>query len=560
MSSTPRPRRPAAIVAANHIAAIAAAAADPASTAAAADDVRPPIDSYEDILLPPRSVIAIDSDSDDEHGMHRGNIRFNGAAAAAASLPLVSQSRVIGGSKACEKFKCCIGASSCMEYLPVKFLAMPCSHVLCVECFEQASHAMHGANAKKKPYPCPMCKSPIAHNAHSSGLIASVFYTKLKVSCVYAGCPAKYELGLDMCNERRHLAMCGFRPTKCPTCAAPMTAEQVRKHLCPKRLEECKSCHEMVAVDKMQAHVAEGETAIEGRAVPCGGMIVCPLGCVSDEAIDQSIVTHRPHAKRAKVDGDIVVRRQQHATLVPRSQLDAHKAVCPSRPVRCFYAGCDYPLVHHELAGHKRKAKHIFHHMECLEMARVKSLADDPFPNFSSIYNDIFKLPVASLGGLATDDYKWEPTPHGVTPFSHLVVTGVEDVTRFEFEVRASRRDSRQGKMVTAELVIEPAHLDSLGGINIPPHRHFAVSIRICRAGVVGSDKNILDGTCVDSGVYFSRFTSEFTMSGNLAVHCMDVFPEELMRRAAADPTLVSHGDKPFFALYVELFEKKADN
>lgn len=534
----------------------------------------PPIPQYQEQLLPAHAQVDLVSDSDDE--MHRGNIRYNNNNRRATSgaavvrfqgipeseykhVPLVAQSRLVGDSDAiCQRFKCVVGASdACDSHLPRGFVAMPCSDKLCVECYNRM---VKEANEKKAPcIACPVCKRKIATSASLTGALFNEFYADLRVSCPYAGCNAVYKLGLDMHAEKRHVESCGFRPLPCTDCNKVMTATAKRAHKCPARKEKCPTCNEMVPLVDMPAHQT-GELG-------CQGMMRCPLGCVTDKALADKIIWHKPHEVRVQAANANL--RLLHARVIPRAQLEAHKAVCPSRPAVCPYFECPYQLVHHEIAAHVAKQTYAVRHLECVEKARVRDreymearllqvtphARANPFgERFSAIYNDVFKLPMAAV---FDDNYHWDVPGRGEEPPHHLLVNasddphGVADVQRFEFEVKKNTRqaDAHIAKMVVANLVLAPRR-----GMRAVPRR-FALSVRICPLGVVGRDRNLLEGVNIDSGVYHSRFLSEFVMSGELAYHRMDLFSEDTMLAASKVPDMVTPGIKPNFNLFVELFE-----
>jgi hypothetical protein len=357
----------------------------------------------------------------------------------------------------------------------------------------------------------------------------------------------------------------------CVPCKKLMTADELRRHapMCPKRQQECKTCHESISVDAMDIHVATGKRMLLGRDIGCGGMVPCPYGCMSESAA--GIVSHTPHASRVKSSNNQL--RREHVLVIPRSMVEKHKAECPSRPASCSYYGCGYQLVHHELVGHKRKNKHAAHHLECVENARINdrremeakiarlmsavpaaasaaasasasaAAATTPFPGYSTVYNDVFQLPIACI---TQSHFVWPtpPNPGVDDPFNHLVVRGVDAIRRFEFNATPLR-----------DLDVTVVARSPVG-----ESRAFALSIRLCRRGVVGSDANILEGVCTDRGTSFASFETEFTVLDNTVNVHLYPFSEHTLLDAWATDRMTSpgYGGQEVFSLFVELFEKQA--
>jgi hypothetical protein len=492
-------------------------------------------------------VVPYVSDSDPEEDAQA-------AAAAAEPKPLILLSRVVGGEDAYSPVQCLVQARDCSDHLPSKFVNMQCRHAYCFDCFKSQRLAL-GDSAR---ITCPVCKTldTVIENERgknepaANGFILGVIF-RLKVRCPY-GCPAEYEIGHDYRGERDHLKNCGFSPATCPDCRLEMIKDELADHraVCPSRTTKCDHCHEDVRNSDLAAHNAGARL--------CVGMVPCPLGCVASP----DIVKHAPHPKRAR--GEFDALRQEHATLVPRKELEAHKLVCPCRPAVCPFPGCTHELLEHEVKRHSAKRKFMEQHLMCMVKARADDRAEfdrkllaltphnrgNPFHGYTQLFSDVFRVPTKAF--LNHADWHW-PAPKRINgpPTNTLRVISVLDIKRIVFDVSSDSADNRLLKKLSLDVLIEP-----LEG-HQPRPRKLGISVRLCRKAQPG-DNSSVKGACVDPGVDTPRMINEFTISGDLARHQVDVFAYEIMYRAALQNAFVLHGRPDNLLLFVELFELMA--
>ena len=529
--------------------------------------VRPADPQYEDQLLPARSArrSPIIIDSDEEGDRDDDPAPPAPAHAADAAFPLIHHDRVVGGEEAYGSVHCTGNGSNCVEHLGTKFVNMGCRHVLCFECYAKM-RAIQGPAAR---ITCVVCKSvdTIIEDEPASNMFILGLVFRLKVRCPYApeGCPATYEIGHNFHGELAHLKSCGHAPATCPDCKLAMTVQQMRDHpaLCPDRVAPCKCCHELVKASELEAHV--GEHGPRG----CSAMVPCPLGCVAEESL--SVIKHAPHPKRARAE--FAAQRREHATMIPRGEVEAHKRVCPCRIEACPFPGCTHELVAHEVKSHTGKRKFAEEHLMCLLRVRATEQAErraeraaleqridqlahhnrgNPFeaPGYTQLFGSVFRLRAKGFMGHAP--FVW-PTPRKRSdpPTNTLKVTGVEDIKRLIFTVSDEPEEPRLLKKLSVEVRVEPIE----GAVPVP--RQLGLSIRICRPTKPG-DRNSVSGVCVDAGVHCARMVTDFAISGDLARHELDAFPYEILHRAAVDDDYLSPGHPPDILLYVELFERFA--
>lgn len=433
---------------------------------------------------------------------------------------------------------CCVEGGDCCAYVPTTLLGMPaCSHLICTGCF-----ARHKASvAVDRALTCPACRAVIPRVLAVSQLAMGII-SGVKVTCEHAACDATFDIGVGFSGVARHLRVCAANVSPCVHCQVPMNKAARDLHVCPMQQAACPLCHEKVARRDVAAHVLTDTT--------CVGLVPCPLGCVVG-----GDAGHPPHAKRAK-SASLAAERATHTAMVPRTQVEQHKLVCPCRPVACPFAGCAYELLQHEVAAHMCKPKYQAQHLALMTAKpsadrMLEALRVTPFPGMHRLADGIMNVTTTSLD----KRYSLRAHPRVI----HVDQADVGDL------LLTAEQEKGVPRILHMQIGIQPpmqrrggAAAAAAAAIGLVGPRHMGLSVRLCRTARPG-DTVSLDGACVAAGVFHHRVVYNFVVAGDggVARHSVDLFTAGLLAAAALEPELVFivPGVGRCFKLYVELFE-----
>lgn len=505
------------------------------------------------------------------------------AAAAAAAPPLISLDRLVDRHQA-DALRCRAGC----DHVPTDIALIDCACIVCMDCRRQIrSHQPESDDdddndsvMEVPPRPaavakCPGCRTPMpAEHRSNKGLVGQV--CRQLIHCVHhPACTVTFPIGLTFKGEEHHRQVCLFEPVStCPNgCGVgPLPRGSMKAHQesgqCPRTPVLCHQCNERVPLEEFEEHAKpDGELSVW-----CLGMVSCPYGCSRDG---------KKQRKEADAVEPLVVR------MLRPCDVEAHKLECPCRPVTCEVEGCHCPLLHHEIARHKRKFQTVHEAIARATAPLKEKLAElrgvihsmvhqpqaHPFPGFQLKWQGVFKLPER---GLLTK-FRWASEQE--RPWKLPVDHEVDGITAIQFEpVRASFakespapnevRPNGRHLCVTVQFVPNIAEHEEVVIQHRP--REMGICIRVLAAfdrtkghtrehqtrSLDNHEVELEDGGsfCLNDGIQHARFTSSFTNTTNVQSVSFEAFELKTLRMIReAHPQVTQAGH---FALAVELYEQ----
>ena len=231
-----------------------------------------------------------------------------------------------------------------------------CQHVMCDPCLRQAgAYSLVACPACREPFPFGMCRE-------SNPLLESQV-ARLTIRCKNEGCEETYPVGKALANELSHQKVCTFRPLACKHCnkKIPHSTHASHQVSCPEREVTCCHCVASMPYRLLDAH--QIETA---AALGCSGFMYCPNDCFPSDASENP-------AKRQRLSDGVAsasAAADDRPTILLRTELGKHLAVCPRTPIPCVI--CKEMVPRNGMATHKKVR--VAAHMEIM-MKRLEESA-----------------------------------------------------------------------------------------------------------------------------------------------------------------------------------------